>query len=99
VREAEPVRLSEPTENAEEPPPKSMIEFPVTVSEAMLWEVPFRSIVPPVPRVTFVQEASWLEAPKLSVPAPDTLTLEPSALPEDLSRTTLPPVMVEVPVM
>ena len=95
-----PVRVSEAMDRVELLPlPKSMTELPVTVRELMLWEVPFSVSVPPAPSVRFVQAVSWLLPAKLKFPEPDTLTLDPSAFPDDLPRTTDPPVMYEVPLI
>ena len=100
MRVALPVRVSEEMDNVEVLPLlKSMTEFPVTVREPMLWDVPFSVRVPPEPSVRFVHAVSWLLPSKLKFPEPDTLTLDPRAFPEDLSKTTVPPVMLDVPVM
>lgn len=99
VSVALPVRVSEAMDNVELPPPKSMTELPVTVRELMLWVVPFRERVPPAPSVRFVHAVSWLLPAKLRFPEPDTLTVLPRAFPEDLPRSRVPPVTLDVPLM
>jgi hypothetical protein len=97
VSVAEPTRSRDETDRELEGP-KSTTEFPVTVRLASVCDVPFRFRVPPEASVRLVYDGSWLLVSKTRLPEPETVTEEPRASPDELLRTTVPPVMLVVPV-
>ena len=75
--------------SVEPPVPKSSTVLPVIVSVAIVCDVPLRSIVAPLFRVTFAQLVVWLLAAKVTLPPLTVRELE-TANPAVLSSSSVP---------